>query len=142
MRNNKKHQMSSGAPCEVFYSFIAPTAKAFAYNANDRMSKYPCLSSKEQHARGTVTPLMSETGQLRRFGDVRAISALPLIADVRCEDRQVRKVPGTDSLPRSSYHKQTCHLIRSRKVIIDRQRKRPAFAAALSRRHAASNSQA
>ena len=28
-----------------------------------------------------------------RFGDVGAASALPLIADVRCEDRQVRKVP-------------------------------------------------
>jgi hypothetical protein len=39
---------------------------------------------------------MSEMGQSRRFGDVRGISALPLIADVRCEDRQVRKVPGAD----------------------------------------------
>ena len=32
----------------------------------------------------------------RQFGDVQAISALPLIADVRCEDRQVRKVPKAD----------------------------------------------
>jgi hypothetical protein len=35
-------------------------------------------------------------GQSRRFGDVRATSALPLIADVRCEDQQVRKVPKTE----------------------------------------------
>ena len=40
-------------------------------------------------------PLQSRSakGQSRRFGDVRATSALPLIADVRCEDQQVRKVP-------------------------------------------------
>jgi hypothetical protein len=36
---------------------------------------------------------MSVVGQSRQFGDVQAISALPLIADVRREDRQVRKVP-------------------------------------------------
>jgi hypothetical protein len=36
---------------------------------------------------------MSASGQSRRFGDVRATSALPLIADARCEDQQVRKVP-------------------------------------------------
>jgi hypothetical protein len=40
---------------------------------------------------------MSQTGQSRRFGDVRATSALPLIADVRCEDQQVRKLPQADS---------------------------------------------
>ena len=35
-----------------------------------------------------------ETGAMsRRFGDVRTTSAFPLIADVRCEDQQVRKVP-------------------------------------------------
>src|SRR5437899_1440605 len=38
----------------------------------------------------------SEMGQSRWFGDVRATSALPLIADARCEDQQVRKVPTTD----------------------------------------------
>ena len=32
-------------------------------------------------------------GQSRRFDDVRATSALPLTADVRCEDQYVRKVP-------------------------------------------------
>ena len=37
--------------------------------------------------------MLSVPGQSRRFGDVRATSALPLIADVRCEDQQVRKVP-------------------------------------------------
>ena len=31
-----------------------------------------------------------------RFGDVRATSAVPLIADVRGEDREVRKVPTAD----------------------------------------------
>ena len=36
---------------------------------------------------------MSVEGQSRRFGDVRATSVLPFIADVRWEDRQVRKVP-------------------------------------------------
>jgi hypothetical protein len=35
---------------------------------------------------------MTASGQSRRFGDVRATSALPLITDVRCEDQQVRKV--------------------------------------------------
>ena len=39
---------------------------------------------------------MSGTGQSRRFGDVPATSALPLIADARCEDQQVRKVPTGD----------------------------------------------
>ena len=36
---------------------------------------------------------MSPLGESRRFGDVRATSALSLIADVRREDRQVRKEP-------------------------------------------------
>ena len=36
--------------------------------------------------------------QSRQFGDVQAISALPFIADVRCEDRQVRK--GANALNR------------------------------------------
>src|SRR5438477_11517603 len=36
---------------------------------------------------------------VRRFGDVRATSALPLIADARCEDQQVRKVPPADVIP-------------------------------------------
>ena len=35
-------------------------------------------------------------GQSRRFGDVRGISGLPPIADVRCEVQQVRKVPTGD----------------------------------------------
>jgi hypothetical protein len=39
---------------------------------------------------------MPAEGQSRRFGDVRATSALPLIADARCEDQQVRKVPTTE----------------------------------------------
>ena len=39
---------------------------------------------------------MTASGQSRRFDDVRATSALPLIADVRCEDQQVRKVPKTE----------------------------------------------
>ena len=39
---------------------------------------------------------MTASGQSRRFGDVRATSALPLIADVRCEDQQVRKVPESE----------------------------------------------
>jgi len=39
---------------------------------------------------------MTASGQSRRFGDVRATSALPLITDVRCEDQQVRKVPTTE----------------------------------------------
>ena len=34
--------------------------------------------------------------QSRRLGDVRVDSGLPLIADVRREDRQVRKVPTTE----------------------------------------------
>ena len=34
-----------------------------------------------------------------RFGGVRATSALPLIADIRCEDQQVRKVPAPDIDP-------------------------------------------
>ena len=38
----------------------------------------------------------SVVGQSRWFGEVRATSALPLIADVRCEDQQVRKVPTTE----------------------------------------------
>ena len=45
---------------------------------------------------GSCDAAMSGLGQSRRFGDVRGISALPLIADVRPEDRQVRKVPTTD----------------------------------------------
>ena len=36
---------------------------------------------------------MSVQGQSSWFGDVRATSALPFIADVRGEDQQVRKVP-------------------------------------------------
>ena len=40
-------------------------------------------------------------GQSSWFGDVRATSALPLIADIRWEDRQVRFVPRTN-LPRSA----------------------------------------
>jgi hypothetical protein len=39
---------------------------------------------------------MSPLGESRRFGDVRATSALFLIADVRREDRLVRKVPMSD----------------------------------------------
>jgi hypothetical protein len=39
---------------------------------------------------------MSPLSESRRFGDVRATSALSLIADVRREDRQVRKVPKGD----------------------------------------------
>jgi len=42
---------------------------------------------------------MSPLGESRRFGDVRATSALFLIADVRREDRQVRKVPRADIVP-------------------------------------------
>jgi len=41
--------------------------------------------------------VLSARGQSRRFGDVRATSALPLRADVRCEDQQVRKVPISES---------------------------------------------
>ena len=40
-------------------------------------------------------------GQSRQFSDVRGTSALPLLADIRCEDRQVRFVPLTDSLAQS-----------------------------------------
>src|SRR3954447_11853148 len=36
---------------------------------------------------------MSQLGQSRQFSEVRATSALPLIADVRCEDQKVRRVP-------------------------------------------------
>ena len=32
-------------------------------------------------------------GQSRRFGDVRATSALPLIAGVRCEDGRSERCP-------------------------------------------------
>ena len=38
----------------------------------------------------------SALGQPRQFSDVRGTSALPLIADVRCEDRQVRSVPNPE----------------------------------------------
>jgi hypothetical protein len=40
----------------------------------------------------TASP-MSELGQSRRFDDVRATSALPLITDLRQKDRHVRFVP-------------------------------------------------
>ena len=43
--------------------------------------------------------LMSVAGQSRRFGDVRVTSALPLIADVRRENREVRKVPNLEVAP-------------------------------------------
>jgi hypothetical protein len=47
---------------------------------------------------------MSEMGQSRRFGDVQGISALPLIADVCCEDRQVEPSSDPDDAvwPRSN----------------------------------------
>jgi hypothetical protein len=44
---------------------------------------------------------MAAMGQSRRFDDVRATSALPLIADVRREDQQVRKVPEAETFPSS-----------------------------------------
>jgi len=50
--------------------------------------------SPENH-RGNHSSAMAfshSQGQSRWFGDVRGTSALPLKADVRCEDRQVRKV--------------------------------------------------
>jgi hypothetical protein len=40
---------------------------------------------------------MSETGQSRRFGDVRASSALALNADIHHKTRHVSKVPSSDS---------------------------------------------
>jgi hypothetical protein len=40
-----------------------------------------------------TNPRGSPMGQSSGFGDVRATSALPLIADIRWEDRQVRFVP-------------------------------------------------
>ena len=61
---------------------------------NRRFKALPCSVPCGRVSR--VTSHWSVMGQSRQFSDVRATSALPLIADVRCEDRQVRKVPITD----------------------------------------------
>jgi hypothetical protein len=54
------------------------------------------MSSRGTAALRDFGRLVPVQGQSRRFGDVRATSALPLIADARCEDQQVRKVPTTE----------------------------------------------
>jgi len=61
--------------------------------ANRRFKALP-LCALRPGVTGDV-PLVG-MGQSRRFDDVRATSALPLIADVRCEDQHVRKVPEGD----------------------------------------------
>ena len=45
-----------------------------------------------------LEPLMSALGQKRTFRGVRAMSALPPKADIRCRDRYVRFVPKADIL--------------------------------------------
>src|SRR5215472_15164652 len=45
---------------------------------------------------GTAKALMSALGQKRTFEHVRAMSALPPKADIRCRDRHVRFVPKAD----------------------------------------------
>jgi hypothetical protein len=47
---------------------------------------------RHEHRLGGCAPWV----QSRRFGDARATSAFPLIADVRQKGRQVRKMPGPD----------------------------------------------
>src|SRR5437879_5607642 len=51
---------------------------------------------------GSKLAPMSETGQKRRFGDVRATSALPPKTDIHREGRHVSKVPRSGHGPASS----------------------------------------
>src|SRR5713101_2475160 len=53
----------------------------------------PASCRSADRLNGGVGRPTSESGQSRRFDDVRATSALPLITDLRQKDRHVRFVP-------------------------------------------------
>ena len=82
---------------------IAGAGALYCFHCWGRDWAEACLGNLRTAGRGNpVVSILcggsprSALGLSRRFGDVRATSALPLIADVRCEDQQIRKVPETD----------------------------------------------
>jgi hypothetical protein len=93
--------VSSIEPCHL-RATSARSVSSGAMDAVARMFKTIHLSRRGPMLRADAcTPEasprgMSASGQSRRFDDVRATSALPLIADLPRNDRRFRKVPNSD----------------------------------------------
>src|SRR5438876_10422357 len=87
---------SEGERVRLFTLSLPESFQFFSVGAGSHWLVLLDGSTGDVFASGLSWSPMSDMGQSRRFGHVRVISALPLMADLRRKKRHVRKVPSAE----------------------------------------------